>query len=51
MRKDKRKLLLSKETIASLEKGELIKVAGGGSVGGTNLATGCNTFCSCPNTR
>lgn len=49
MRKNKRKLLLSKETIASLEKGELIKVAGG-DPGGSNLATGCNTFCKCPNT-
>jgi hypothetical protein len=49
MRKaDQRKLTLSKETIASLEAGKLIEVAGGDNSLDGRL---CYTMYSCPNTR
>ncbi len=45
----KRKLTLSKETIASLEDGKLIEVAGGAD--NTMDGLRCYTNYSCPNTR
>jgi hypothetical protein len=50
MRKNQRKLLLSKETISSLENGDLIKVAGGDG-NFSFLVSACNTHCSCPDTK
>ena len=50
MRKtDKRKLTLSKETIASLEAGKMIEVAGGAD--NTIEGLRCYTNYTCPNTR
>jgi hypothetical protein len=52
MRKATKKFQLNKETIANLENGVLTDIVGGGGrPGGTNLYTGCNTFCSCPDTK
>jgi len=46
-KKAKKKLLLSKETIASLKDRRLIEVAGGSNIG-TCLATGGHSCCTCP---
>jgi natural product precursor len=45
----KRKLQLSKETLANLNERELAKIVGGE----THLTayTECNTDCTCPNTQ
>jgi hypothetical protein len=42
-----RKLTLNKETIASLEAGQLIEAAGGRSL----AFTLCATVCTCPDTK
>lgn len=49
----KKKLTLSKETIASLEEGKLIEVAGGETKTSYNSVDGlrCYTNNSCPNTQ
>ena len=50
MRKaDKRKLTLSKETIASLEAGKLIAIVGGAPSG--NFSCGFTWCNACPDTR
>lgn len=53
MRKAPKKIQLNKETIANLENRVLTHIVGGGGGGtsGPNMATLCNTACTCPDTR
>lgn len=43
--KTTRKLVLNRETVRSLENGDLFKVQGGGSVWWTACASECNGSC------